>query len=100
MDIPPADICYDEPFRPFDCLCEQAAASASEEDLITPGHFEFELGRRPSVLIFSMEDPARIQRDRHIGVFLAGLMQENSDVRAGSSAAGSVGVRTQQLAAG
>ena len=99
MDIPPADICYDEPFRPFDCLCEQTAASALEEDLVTPGRFEFKLGRRPSVLIFSIEGLANAQRDQHVGVFLAGLMQENSDVRAGSSAAGSVGVRTQQLAA-
>jgi hypothetical protein len=89
---------HDEPVRLSDCFCEQAAASASEQDLITPGLFEFELGRRPSVLIFSMEDPAVSRRDQHIGLFLAGLM-EGSAVRAGSSVAGSVGVLTQQRTA-
>lgn len=89
---------HDEPARLFDCLCAQAAASASEQDLITPGRFEFELGRRPSVLIFSMEDPAVSQHDQHIGLFLAGLMEESA-VRAGSSLAGSSGVLTQQLTA-
>ncbi len=87
---------HDEPVRLFDCLCEQAAASASAGDLITPGHFEFELSRRPAVLILSMEDPATIQHNQHIGVFLAGLMQENSIARAGSTIADSVGLETQQ----
>src|SRR5436190_15828368 len=45
---------HDEPARSFDCLCHQATASASSEDLITPGSFEFELRNQPSVLIFSM----------------------------------------------
>ncbi len=90
---------HDEPVRLFDCLCEQAAASALEEDLVTPGRFEFELGRRPSVLIFSIEGLANAQRDQHVGVFLAGLMQENSPARSGSSIAESVGTPTQQLAA-
>jgi hypothetical protein len=90
---------HDEPVRLFDCLCEQAAASASEEDLITPGRFEFELGRRPSVIIFSIEGRANAQRDQHIGAFLAGLMQEDSAARAGSLVDGSIGVRTQQRAA-
>jgi len=90
---------YDEPVRFFDGFCNQAAASASEEDLITPGHFEFQLGRRPSVLIVSREDPARSQRDQHIGAFLAGLMQEYSAARAGSPVDGSIGVRTQHRAA-
>ena len=89
---------HDEPIRLFDCLCAQAAASASEQNLITPGRFEFELGRRPSVLIFSMEDPGVAQRDQHIGLFLAGLMEEAA-VRADSSVAGSMGVVTQQLTA-
>ena len=89
---------HDEPARLLDCLFAPAAASASEQDLITPGRFEFELGRRPSVLIFSMEDPAVSRRDQHIGLFLAGLM-EGSAVRAGSSVAGSAGVLTQQLTA-
>jgi len=87
---------HDEPVRLFDCLCEQAAASASAGDVITPGRFEFELSRRPAVLILSMEDPATIQYNQHIGIFLAGLMQENSPARAGSTIAESVGLETQQ----
>lgn len=89
---------HDETIRSLDCFCDQAASSGSAEDLITPGRFEFELGRRPSVLIFSIEDPAVSRRDQYIGLFLAGLM-EGSAVRAGSSAAGSDGVLTQQLTA-
>jgi hypothetical protein len=89
---------HDERARLFDCLFAPAAPSASEQDLITPGRFEFELGRRPSVLIFSMEDPAVSRRDQHIGLFLAGLM-EGSAVRAGSSVTGIVGLLTQQLTA-
>jgi len=68
----------DEPTRSFDGLCQQATASASSEDLITPGRFEFELSRRPSVLIFSMEGHASSQRNQHVGAFLAGLIQEDS----------------------
>ena len=88
---------HDEPFA---CSIAFSPSSllASAQDLITPGRFEFELGRRPSVLIFSIEDPAVSRRDQHIGLFLAGLM-EGSAVRTGSSVAGSVGVLTQQLAA-
>ena len=78
---------HDEPARLLDCLFAPAAASASEQDSITPGRFEFELGRRPSVLIFSTEDPAVSRRDQQIGLFLAGLM-EGSAVRAGSSVGG------------
>jgi hypothetical protein len=89
---------HDEPARLFDCFCEQAAASALEEDLITPGRFEFELSTRPSVLIFSIEGLANAQRDQDVGIFLAGLMQENSPARTGSPIAGNVGARTQQLA--
>jgi glycogen debranching enzyme-like protein len=69
---------YDEPVRLFDCLYEQAAASASGEDLITPGRFEFELSRRPSVLIFSMEGLAITERNQQVGQFLAGLIQNDS----------------------
>jgi hypothetical protein len=90
---------HDEPVRSFDCFCEHAAGSASDEDLITPGHFEFQLGSRPSVLILSMEACATSQRARHIGVFLAGLMQENSAAKGGFSVAENVGLRSQQLAA-
>jgi len=86
---------YDEPVRLFDCLSEQAAASAPAADVITPGRFEFELSRRPAVLILSMEDPATIQQHQHIGIFLAGLMQEKASARAGSTIAESVGLGTQ-----
>jgi hypothetical protein len=89
---------HDEPVRLFDCLCEQAAASASAEDLITPGRFEFELSRCPSVLIFSIEGHANAQRDQHVGAFLAGLMQNNSPAKAVLATAESAGVRTRQLA--
>jgi hypothetical protein len=89
---------HDEAVRSFDCFCDEAASSGSAEDLITPGRFEFELGRRPSVLIFSIEDPAFSRRDQHIGLFLAGLMK-GSPVRAGSSVAGRVGMLTQELTA-
>jgi hypothetical protein len=69
---------HDEPVRLFDCLYEQAAAAASGEDLITPGRFEFELSRRPSVLIFSMEGLAITLRNQQVGQFLAGLIQNDS----------------------
>lgn len=64
----------DEPARSLDCLCPQATASVSSEDLITPGTFEFELSEHPSVLIFSTEGDAKTQRDERIGTFLASLM--------------------------
>ncbi|HEY2144281.1 MAG TPA: hypothetical protein VGH06_07980, partial [Candidatus Udaeobacter sp.] len=89
---------HDEPLRSLDCFCEQTAVSASEDDLIRPGRFEFELSGRPAVLILSMEDPAVIQHNQHIGIFLAGLMQENSPTTAGSAIAESVGMGTHQLA--
>jgi hypothetical protein len=89
---------HDEPLGLSDSFSAPPAASGSEQDLITPGRFEFELGRRPSVLIFSMEDSAVSPRDKYIGIFLAGLMK-GSAVRAGSSVGGSAGVPTQQLTA-
>src|SRR6266478_8028842 len=88
---------HDEPARSFDCFCEEAAVSASPEDLITPGRFEFELSERPSVLIFSMEGHANAQRNQHVGAFLAGLMQKNSPLRAGSMIPENVEPGTQQL---
>jgi hypothetical protein len=88
---------HDEPVRLFDCLCEQAAASASEEDLSTPGSFEFELSVRPSVLIFSLEGPANTQRNRDLGTFLAGLMQDNSPAKAGSRGAENSATRTHHV---
>ena len=90
---------HDEPARSLDCVCEQATASASAEDLITPGRFEFEVNNRPSVLIFSMEGAAGAQRSQHVGAFLTGLMQEDSAARAGSPVDGSIAVRAQQRAA-
>ncbi len=69
---------HDEPARWFDYLCHQATASASSEDLITPGSFEFELRNRPSALIFSTEGLANAQRNQHVGAFLAGLIQDDS----------------------
>ena len=89
----------DEPVRLFDCFCEQAAASGSKEDLVTPGRFEFELSRRPSVLIFSVEGVANSQRDQHVGAFLAGLMQEISPDRSGSSIGESISGTTRRLVA-
>jgi len=65
--------------------------------VITPRRFQFELSRRPAVLILSMEEPATIQHNQHIGIFLAGLMQENSPARAGSTIAENVGLETQHL---
>lgn len=73
---------HDEPERSFDCLCQQASAAASSEDLITPGRFEFELNKRPSVLIFSMEGQGNSYRNQHVGAFLAGLMQNDFPSRA------------------
>jgi hypothetical protein len=89
----------DEPIRLSDCLCEQAAASASQEDLITPGRFEFRLSQCPSVLIFSMEGNANAQHDQHVGAFLAGLMQKNPPTEAGLRTVESFGTRSQQLVA-
>jgi len=80
-----------------DYLCEQAAASTAVDDLITPGRFEFELSRRPSVLTFSIEGNANSQRDRHVGAFLAGLMQSGSPNKAGLPAVERALARTQQL---
>jgi hypothetical protein len=89
---------HDEPVRFFDCFCHQAAASVSAGDLITPGRFEFQLSRRPAVLILSMEDPATTRQNQHIGVFLAGLMQENSPGRADSATSDSVAVQIHRPA--
>jgi hypothetical protein len=89
----------DDPVRSLDCFCEQAAAaSASEQDLSTPGSFEFELSARPSVLIFSFEGPTNTQRNRDVGAFLAGLMQDNSPAKAGSRTAESAATRTHHVA--
>jgi hypothetical protein len=62
--------------RFIECYRDQAT-SASSENLVTPGTFEFDLSNRPSVLIFSMEGPAKTQRDQQVGTFLAGLMRDD-----------------------
>jgi hypothetical protein len=89
---------HDEPVRSLDCFCEQATASASAEDLITPRRFEFDLSNRPSVLIFSMESSSSTQRVQHVGPFLAGLMQKNSPTEPGLRTAESAGMRAEQFA--
>jgi len=88
----------DEPVRLSSCLCMAAGASALTEDLITPGCFEFELSHCPSVLIFSMEGNANAQRDQHVGVFLAGLMQKGPSGRVDLPEIERAGARNQQLA--
>jgi hypothetical protein len=56
-----------------------AQAISSVEPLIVPGRFEFELKRRPSVLIFSAEGRVKSQGQQFVGAFLAGLMQRAPD---------------------
>jgi hypothetical protein len=68
---------HDEARRSFDSVADQQTASASSENLVTPGSFEFELSGRPSVLIFSTEGHSKTQGDLHIGAFLAGLLQND-----------------------
>jgi hypothetical protein len=89
---------HDEPVRLTGCLCEQATVSTSPEDLITPGRFQFELSRCPSVLIFSMEGDGNARRDQHVGAFLAGLMQSSFPVRASLPTTESTRLRTEPLA--
>jgi hypothetical protein len=69
--LPPSS----EKMRVHDC------GEGSSEDLTTPGTFEFGLSNRPSVLIFSMENHPRSQRDQHEGAFPAGLMQKDCQSR-------------------
>jgi len=87
---------HDEAVRSLDCFCDEAASSGLTEDLITPGRFEFELSRRPAVLILSAEDQATTRHHQHVGVFLAGLMQRNTS--ANSADRESTEVKIQQPA--
>ena len=89
---------HDEAVRSLDCFCDEAASSGSAEDLITPGRFEFELSRRPAVLILSAEDQATTRHHQHIGVFLAGLMQEDTLAVANLAAREGTEVKIQQPA--
>lgn len=87
---------HDEAGRSLDCFCEEGAGSASAEDLITPGCFQFELSRRPAVLILSAEDRATTRHHQQVGVFLAGLMQEPTPAAENSTARQSTRVKIQQ----
>jgi hypothetical protein len=86
----------DEAVPSLDCLCDEAASSSSTEDLITPGRFEFQLSRRPAVLIISAEDRATTRHCQYIGVFLAGLMQETTPALAKPEPCKIAAVETQQ----
>ena len=66
----------DEPVRSAGAI---AQTSPSSELLIVPGRFEFELKRRPSVLIFSSEGRTKSQGQQFVGAFLARLMQRAPD---------------------
>jgi len=72
---------HNAPTRFIESSRDQETASASSENLVTPGTFEFELSKRPSVLIFSMEGHANPQRNQHVGAFLAGLMRDDRCLR-------------------
>jgi hypothetical protein len=74
---------HDEPVRFLDCFCKEGGTSGAGKDLITPGRFEFELSRRPAILILS-EDQATARQHQHVGVLVAGLMQENTAAPANS----------------
>ena len=67
----------DETRQSFDSVADQQIASASSENPVTPGTFEFDLSDRPSVLILSMESDAKTQHAQHVGAFLAGLMRSD-----------------------
>jgi hypothetical protein len=68
---------HNEPTRFVESSRAQETESASSENLVTPGTFEFELTSRPSVLIFSMEGHGQTQLEKHVGTFLAGLMRND-----------------------
>jgi hypothetical protein len=68
---------HNEPTRFIESSRDQETTSASSENLVTPGTFEFELTSCPSVLIFSMEGDAKTQHAQHVGAFLAGLMRSD-----------------------
>jgi len=52
---------------------DRASESLNQENFIAPGTFEFELSKRPSVLILIDESYQR-RASLHIGTFLAGLL--------------------------
>ena len=69
---------HNEPTRFIESSRDQETASASSENLVAPGTFEFERSSCPSVLIFSMEGDSKTQHAQHVGAFLAGLIEEDS----------------------
>src|SRR5436190_7419504 len=77
---------HNERTRFIESSRDQETASASSENLVTPGTFEFELSKRPSVLIFLMKGHANAQRNQHVGAFLAGLMRDDRGLRTDSAA--------------
>jgi hypothetical protein len=48
------------------------------QTIVSPGTFEFQLARRPSILMFSSDTCAQRQCRHHFGMFLAGLLNQNS----------------------
>jgi hypothetical protein len=85
---------HDEARRSFNNVADQQTASASFENLVMPGSFEFELSGRPFVLIFSTEGRSKTHGDMHFGAFLAGLLQNDPGSRTDL-----VGVRTPDVEA-
>jgi len=77
---------HNEPTRFIESSRDQETASASSENLVTPGTFEFELSKRPSVLIFLMKGHANAEHNQHVGAFLAGLMRDDRGLRTDSAA--------------
>ena len=45
---------------------------------VSPGTFEFQLARRPSILMFSSDTCAQSQCRQHFGMFLAGLLDQSA----------------------
>ena len=45
---------------------------------VSPGTFGFQLARRPSILMFSSDACAQSRCRQHFGMFLAGLLNQNS----------------------
>jgi hypothetical protein len=52
---------------------------------VSPGTFEFQLARRPSILMFSSDTCAQSQCRQHFGMFLAGLLNQNPGTIASSA---------------
>ncbi len=85
---------HNQPTRFTGSSRDQETTSASSENLVTPGTFEFELTSRPSVLIFSMEGHGKTQLEKHVGTFLAGLMRNDLPSRTDLDGSPRSGVKT------